>query len=439
MSSQPIDPSGILKRLFDRSPRRGNAPRALFQREVSRPDSGLPPKPGPAVAPDSRRRPSAVTVQLRRLGEALRGLRNRPQGERTIGVDLGHASVKVVRIEADHGRGPQVTGVAVEDFSAEVGEGPAWEQAVQEAIRAVQQRGLMSGPVVMGFHHLDSLVEFVRLPKMPPPELEKAILWEAREKFSLTPEKMVIRHLVLGETAVEGQPQTDLLVVAAPKEPILSRWRILSDLGLKVAAAEPVGLAAFYALAGDELWKPEELVGVLEIGLKVSHLSFVRGDAVRFTRAFPVGGDSFTRSIADYCQLEYGDAERLKRQYGISKMALEEDRQQTGHEADDRVRISHALGLHLEQLVAEIEQSFRYFTYALGGSEAQRMDRLLVTGGGGLLKYLAEFLNTRLSIPVEAADPLRHLEVAPEVREQLVPGLAQRLSVPVGLALRRMK
>ena len=120
-------------------------------------------------------------------------------------------------------------------------------------------------------------------------------------------------------------------------------------------------------------------------------------------------------------------------------MALEEDRQQAGHEADDRVRVSHALGLHLEQLVAEIEQSFRYFAYGMGGSEAQRVDRLLVTGGGGLLKYLAEFLNARLSIPVEVADPLRHLEVAPDVREQLVPGLAQRLSVPVGLALRRVK
>ena len=126
----------------------------------------------------------------------------------------------------------------------------------------------------------------------------------------------------------------------------------------------------------------------------------------------------------------------MKRQYGISKMALEEDRHETGHESDHRVKVSHALGLHLEQLVAEIEHSFRYFAFELGGTQAERMDRLLITGGGGLLKYLPEFLEGRLSLPVQMVDPLKGLEVVPAVQQQLESGWAQRLAVAIGLALR---
>jgi Tfp pilus assembly PilM family ATPase len=134
--------------------------------------------------------------------------------------------------------------------------------------------------------------------------------------------------------------------------------------------------------------------------------------------------------------VDYNEAERMKRQYGVSKMALEEDRHETGHTAEDRVRVAHALGLHLEQLVAELEASFRYFAFELGGTDAQRMDRLILTGGGGLLKSLPEFLTSRLSVPVSVADPLRSMRVDPVVGQLLQSGWNQRVAVALGLASR---
>lgn len=457
MSNNPIDPSQALKKLFERSRgSRETSPLALFQQNEASSAPGadqpveVPPGPSPAPAPVPTSVPTPVSSgTIRPVLASVTGkfqhLLKRtgsPKAQRIIGMDLGSSSVKVARVELTGGAGlmaggrGRMTGCAVVDLAAGIDEGPEWENQVRQVLQRLKREGLLSGPIVLGFHHLDAVVESIRLPKMPSAEIPQAVQWEAKERLSLNSERMVIRHILTGEVVIDGQPQLEILVVAAPKGELISRWRLVSELGLKIVAIEPISLAGFYGLNQANLWKPTDLVGFLEMGLKSSHFSLVQGRVVRLARSFQVAGDSFTRSIADYCQLNYTQAEEMKRQFGVSKMALEEDRQETGHAAEDRVKVSHALGLHLEQLVAEIEASLRYFLFELGGSGSSRMDRLLITGGGGLLRQLPEFLTGRLSVPVSVADPLRAVELDPAVQRMLQPGWNQRLSVPVGLALR---
>lgn len=442
MPQEPIDLSKTLKKLFERTaPPRDPAARALF--------GPGPTSPEPSSAPPVEEKPvSSMPIALR-VSQGVTGLRNRVgemfkflptrsvQSRAVIGVDLGASSVKVARMESIEGH-PQLTGVAVEELPEGVSEGPDWDKAVRDILQRLKRTGLLNGPIVMGFHHIDSVVEPIRMPKMPMSELNQSVLWEAKERLSLSPERSVIRFLVSGEVSVDNQLQFEILVVAAPKDHILAQWRMLADIGLKVVAIEPVNLAGFYVLSKGELWKSSELVGILEIGMRASHLCFVRNKAVQFTRSFQVASDSFTRSIADYCEVDYSEGERLKRKFGISKMALEEDRQETGHAADERVRVSHALGLHMEKLVAEIEQSYRYFAFELGRTDAQRMDRLIVTGGGGLLKNLPDFLAERLSVPVSAADPMKVVKLDGSLLGQIQGGWNLRLAVALGLALRPM-
>ncbi len=441
MPRDPIDPSSALKKLFERRAAGETTPVALFKSTTAPgPQTEKPSSPNPALPVGSQ--PKRVFpgngFSLRQFGEMVQRFRKRSSGgQRVIGIDLGSSSVKVTRIEQE---GPRVrlTGVALQELPMGISDKPEWDKLIRENLLLLKRKGLLNGPIVLGFHHMDSVVETVRLPKMPSNEIQQAVLWEARERLSLNPDSSVIRFLVTGELMVEGQPQLEVLIVSAPREELLAQWRILSELGLKVVAVEPVSLASFYSLTGLELWKSSELVGLLEIGMKASHLSFIRGQSAHFSRFFQVAGDSFTRSIADYCQVTYDEAEQMKRQHGISKMALEEDRQEAGHAAEDRVRVSHALGLHMEQLVAEIEQSYRYFAFELGGSESQKMDRLIITGGGGLLKNLPEFLTSRLSIPISMADPIRGIQADPSVQDLLGPDYNQRLTVSLGLALRSL-
>ena len=444
MSPERIDPSDALKKLFERrgSASRAAAPEALFQSSPGssadaaaqkKSGSGSPGSNGGMLGGWGRKATQAVRLLAERFP-----LRGSPRGA-VIGVDQGTAALKTVRLEPAADGRLRLTSATLHEWGVGAEGDLAREALFQEQMRVLRRQGRLDGAVVLGFHHRDMLVETIRLPKMPPEELDQAVLWEAKERLSVKTEQSVVRHIATGETTVEGQVQMDILVISLPKEPLLAYWRPLAEMGLKVAAVEPIGLAAFYPLEGLNLWKPTEVVGHLEIGMKMSHLNLIRGGTVRFSRTFQVAGDSVTKAIADYCQADYAAAEGMKLRHGISKMALEEDRRETGHASEDRVRVSHALGLHLEQLVAEIEHSFRYFAFELGGTDAQRMDRLLITGGGGLLKYLPEFLTSRLSVPVEVVDPLRGLQVDSKVQGELEAGWAQRLAVAVGLASRQVK
>lgn len=363
---------------------------------------------------------------------------HRGRGTAVVGIDLGTSAIKVVRVDRATGD-PRVVGVACEEYSLRL-EGKAQEEFLQERLRALKQQGLLDGELVLGFANSRLVVELVTLPKMPMADLARAISWEAKERLSADPSSHSIRHVVLGETATDSQQQYEVLVAAAPREDVVSQWRAFSSQGFRIMAVEPGILASFAACEAAGLWRAEEFVGLLEIGRRSSTLAFIVRGGVRFVRSFPIAGDSITQSIVDYCQTDYEKAEAQKREIGLSQMALEEDRRVAGLEVEPRVRVSHALGLYLERLAAEVDHSLRYFTYELGQVKGRHFDCLYLLGGGALLKNLAPFLASRVNTRVEVADPFGRCAISDEARRQLqAPVSGTRLASALGLALRPLK
>jgi type IV pilus assembly protein PilM len=279
-------------------------------------------------------------------------------------------------------------------------------------------------------------IELATLPKMPAGDLHRAVMWEAKERLATDLSSYSVRHLVIGETTSDGQTQYEIMIVATQREGVVSRWRTFTNQGFRVLAMEPGILASLAACETAGIWRRDEFVGVLEMGRRYSTLAFLINGLVRFVRSFPIAGDSITQSIIDYCQLEYEAAEQQKREIGLSQMALEEDRRVTGLEVEPRVRVSHALGLYLERLAAELDHSLRYLTFELGHAKGRKLDALYLTGGGALLKNLSAFLANRLTTRVEASDPLRSCAMTPEAKDRLqAPLQGAQLTCALGLAL----
>ena len=350
------DPAKILDQLFAK--RRHQplvAGHALFR---AAPAAAPAPLPSPAQGRLVR------GAWWSQVAASLKAVTPRGRQAAIVGMDLGASAIKVVRVERIGGA-PQVMGVACEEYPLGA-EGRARETFLQERLQEMRRQGFLDGRVVMGFPNVRVMAELVAMPKMPPADLGRAVLWEAKERLSAEPQTHTIRHLIVGETAIEGQPKMEVLIVVAPREEIVSQWRTFTDQGFRVMVVEPGILASIAVCEAAGLWKPQEFVGLLEIGLRNSTLAFILQGSVRFVRSFAVAGDSITQSIVDYCQLDYEAAEAQKREIGLSQMALEEDRRAVGLEAEPRVRVSHALGLYLERLAAEVEHSLQYFAYELG-------------------------------------------------------------------------
>jgi len=424
-----------LKHVFDRLfARRADKPlvfgEALVRKPEAKADAGLPsPPPAASLAGLPSALLSRILAMAKRVGRGPTSM--------VIGVDLGSSAIKMVRVDRSGGT-PKVVGLVCEEYPPH-SEGKAQEAFIQTRFQELKRQGFLDGQLVFGVANSQLAVELVTLPKMPMADLSRAVSWEAKERLAADVAAYSIRHLLLGETATDGQPQYEILIIAAPREDIVSQWRTFSSQGFRIVAVEPGILASVEACEEGGMWRPQEFVGLLEIGRRASTLALLVQGVVRFVRSFPIAGDSITQSIVDYCQTNFEAAETQKRDIGLSQMALEEDRR-IGTEADPRVRVSHALGLYLERLSAEIDHSLRYFTFELGQAKDRRFDCLYLVGGGALLKNFAPFLSSRVNARVEVINPFERCQMTDDARRQLgTNGTGTRLSAALGLALRPIK
>jgi type IV pilus assembly protein PilM len=103
----------------------------------------------------------------------------------------------------------------------------------------------------------------------------------------------------------------------------------------------------------------------------------------------------------------------------------------------ERDRLRDTVRRTAEELSLGIERSFAFLK---GSGEADRLDALMVSGGGAQMPLLREFLAERHGVSAEVTDPLRQVAYDPELfAKQPVEEVAPLLAVGVGLGLRRME
>ncbi len=360
----------------------------------------------------------------RRPGEALwKRLLSRKQGP-CVGIDLGTGAVKLVRLDHSDGQW-KISGAVCEEYPRDLSDD---ERAgfLAEKLQEFRRNGLLAGRVAFAISDDRVTVESMTLPKMPPGDLSKAVVWEARERMGADPSTHCIRHLLVEERQVEGQSQLEILVFVVPRKEVVPAVEAISSQGCRVVASEPGILAVAAALEEARMGKPEGFWAVLDIGARHSSLVCMMGGQVRFVRAFSIAGEAMTRSIAEYCKMDPDSAEQKKLLQGLDPP----DAAPIGTD-DLPMRINHAMVMHLDRLITEVDQSLRYVAYyAVERGRAAPLDKLYLTGGGALLKGLPKFMESRLNVKVEAVDSLPEGKFPgdiPPARLIAAMGLASRL------------
>jgi cell division protein FtsA len=149
-------------------------------------------------------------------------------------------------------------------------------------------------------------------------------------------------------------------------------------------------------------------VAVLDIGGGTSDLAIYQDDAIRHTRVIPIAGNHFTNDIAIGLRATIGEAERIKKEYGIAlEDVLGEDQLIEFEMAQTQVkrllcaselidiikpRAQELLCLVHEEIIAHHMRS-----YVTTG--------LVLTGGGSLLRGVSELAQTILNMPVRVGNP----------------------------------
>ena len=336
----------------------------------------------------------------------------------TVGLDIGSGLIKVAVV--DHSkRGPELVRVTVTPLLPDaIVEGEVMDPGiVAEAIQAaLAAAGVTSKAVVTAVGGRDVIIKKIQIERVKEQQARELMRWEAEQHVPFDMESVELDFQILDPDA-DGL-EMSVLLVAAKRELIESKMRMLTDAGLEPAVVDVEAFALHNAF---ELNHPDAMngvVGLLNIGHDVTNINILDDGVPLLTRDLTVGARRFR--------------EDLQRERGLSA----EESQALIQGYDRSPHLDAVIETRGEEIAVGIERAAAFLAQ---NSRSKQMRSIYTCGGGSRIPGLNEMLAKRLKLTVQQANPLANLTVRQGALASLVTDeIAPLLMLPIGLALRQV-
>jgi type IV pilus assembly protein PilM len=341
-----------------------------------------------------------------------------------VGLDIGSSAVKAVELR------PTGKGYAVAAYGSEpvppnsIVDGAIVDsKTVSDAIRRLLdgERAFSSKEVCASLSGNAVIVKKITLPVMTEAELDESIHWEAEQYIPFDIQDVNLDYQILNPgTGSDSGGSMEVLLVAAKREKISDYSGVIARAGCTAVVVDVDAFALQNAFEMNYGLSPHEVVVLLNAGASAINIHILDGEQPVFTRDIFMGGDAYTEALQRELDLPFEAADQLKR--GISV---------DGGTFDEAQAVLHAV---TESVLLEIQKTFDFFKAT---ASADRIDRILVSGGASRVDGFTWMLHEQFGAPVEELNPFR--TIAWDARklgvDQAEP--AATAAVAVGLALRR--
>jgi type IV pilus assembly protein PilM len=241
--------------------------------------------------------------------------------------------------------------------------------------------------------------------------------WEAEQHVPFDMESVELDFQILDPDA-DGL-EMNVLLVAAKRELIDSKVRLLTDVGLQPAIVDVDAFALHNAFELNHPDAMQGMVALVNIGHDVTNINILEEGVPVLTRDLTLG----TRHFREGLQRERG--------LGIE----ESDKLLQGF--DRSPHLDAVLETRGSEIATGIERAVAFLASNTRGGATVRAT--YTCGGGARIPGLTEALAARLRIEVQQANPLAALAVRDGAMEGLVTDeVSALLMLPIGLALRQV-
>ncbi len=342
---------------------------------------------------------------------------SRATAPRTVGIDIGSSSIKVVELEEREGVLTLTTygETQLGPYDAkEVGESVTLssEKEQQALVDVLRESAVKAKHAVLAMPLSSSFVTVMSLQSEPEEDLTPRIRVEARKYIPTQISEVTLdwAEIARGE-ASEGDRD---VLVAAIQNDALKRFNALTDfVGFSKPPSEIECFSAIRAAHGST---EEEHVAVVDVGAVSSKLYIVRAGLLQRMHRARAGGTLATKRIAEALELSFAEAELQKRNFTTASKQRDVIR---AHESSyDRALVE------FRQVIGTYEQS-------LGVS----IPVVVMTGGGALFPDLKRQVKDVLQKEVVLAQPFAKAAY-PAFMEDLLSEIGPAFSVSLGAALR---
>jgi type IV pilus assembly protein PilM len=335
----------------------------------------------------------------------------------TVGLDIGSGLIKVAVI--DHSKKqPELVKVSVVPLLADaIVEGEVMDpgivaEAIQSALAAAGVKGTHLVTAVGG---RDVIIKKIQIERVKEQQARELMRWEAEQHVPFDMESVELDFQILDPDG-DGV-EMSVLLVAAKRELIESKLRILTDAGLEPGVVDVDAFALHNAF---ELNYPEAMRGIValvNIGHEVTNINILDDGVPILTRDITVGTRRFR--------------EDLQRERGISA----DEAQQLIQGYDRSPHLDAVLEGRGEEIAVGIERAAAFL--ASSSRSASQVRAIYTCGGGSRIPGLTDVLAERLRLSVQQANPLTNLNIRDGALDSLVTDeVAPLLMLPIGLAMR---
>lgn len=295
--------------------------------------------------------------------------------------------------------------------------------------------------------HSSVIIKIIPMPDLTEEEMTKSIRFEAEQYVPFGMDDVILDFQILGkrqtESANKDEKQVDVLIVAVKKDLLEGYYNALESAEITPAVIDVTAfaLANMYefnyggeiskdkqaepdqSAEPDQKAKPdhEKVVAIFDVGAGNINMTVIKKNNPIFTRDSQVGARIILEALEKNLQIDYNTAEGI----------LKDGSLPAGMSSDE---VSPVIMNASEEVMTDIIGSIDYYTISYN----ERIDKVVVCGGGALLGQFVEILAERTGLEVIMADPFKNIIIPDTYDKKFIKTMGTIGSAAVGLALREV-
>jgi type IV pilus assembly protein PilM len=350
--------------------------------------------------------------------------------ESVIGLDIGSSFIKVVQVRKDQGR-------AVLETYGELALGPYGgldvgratnlpADKIAEAIKDLFREANVTtktGSVALPLS--SALLTLIELPMLDEEKLAKMIPIEARKYIPVPITEVTLDWIIiprsqeLTEEGTDPAKQKIQVMIVAIHNQVLSKYQdIVSKIGIEGSSFEIETYSSIRSTLGHDMAP----IMFLDMGAGVTKLAIVEQGIIKSVHIVSRGSQEITLALSRALNVSIAKAEGLKRSIGL-----------LGKDEDGR-KASAIVESTASYIFAEANRVLLSYQ----NKNNRSVSKVVLTGGGALLKGLPEFARKWLEAEVVLGDSFSKLE-SPAFLQTVLSDAGPEFSVAIGLALKKLQ
>lgn len=340
-----------------------------------------------------------------------------------VGLDISSSAIRGVEVVDPNGSRPTVVRIAeVPTPDGAVSRGEVLEpNTVAGALKQLWSVGrFRSRNVALGMGNQRVLSRDLTVPKAPIAQIRQSLPFQVQEMLPVPVGDAILDFYPTSEGEGESGPVLNGLLIAAVKDSVLANVKAAQQAGLNPSGVDLIPFAMTRAL----VTRPglRGTIALVELGAETTSVVIALDGVPQFVRIIPTGGEDVTTRLAASLEIHRDQAELVKRHLGIAG---------TGRTADDLRAINLT-----QDAVAEVLSSLRNtINYYVNTRPTERVERIVVAGGGARLTGLVQALADHTGLPVVVGDVFAGATVAKSISADDIAARGHDVAVAYGLAI----